>query len=88
MAKKQTARLLEGAERFFVRTGHSVEELNQLNVIHVAGTKGKVGQFSLGAGPRGAGGLELGGWVDCLSHFEENTWAIIHVHNLVVIFPK
>ena len=73
MAKKQTAKLLEGAERFFVRTGHSVEELNQLNVIHVAGTKGKVGQFSLG-------GWAKGGWVDCLSHFEENTWAILYMY--------
>ncbi len=42
VAKKRTARLLEAASRFFIRTGHSVEELNRLNVIHVAGTKGKV----------------------------------------------
>lgn len=40
--KKQTSALLKKAKSFFIRSGHAIEELDGLNVIHIAGTKGKV----------------------------------------------
>ncbi len=34
--------LLEKSKDYVINSGHSVEELRKLNIIHIAGTKGKV----------------------------------------------
>ncbi len=34
--------LLEKSKDYVINSGHQVEELRKLNIIHIAGTKGKV----------------------------------------------
>ena len=41
-SKKHGSILLKRTREFFNRMGHTVEDLDRLNAVHIAGTKGKV----------------------------------------------